>query len=347
MPEHTSDSEQAKAALGAISEAPECGAQALVESPTQSPLKDAVEAVERFLSTSGPQPGSLIAAYLETQLKFRPRQNGFPSLSEFLRRSFGDRLQVVSSRGTDKVWQLDQFGATAVEISELGARVWRALASPNSLRKVWVYVHTHTGEWSLRDAKPGRPNDLNGQLTLLQPGGWQHVGPMPPSHHARLARRFAKRPDLGVLGTALHAVVSGHPQDWWQTWRYLLADHPVHQQSWLDQRDDEIRRYVSVTLREAGLGEAALAAAMRQIGAGGTRAAVRSEFSVFASRTDGVPSAPMKHVGTPAAGPTIRSYNEELRTLLQEAIAQMPEADLPQVLLPATAFLALSRNRRD
>lgn len=217
-------------------------------------VKTALGAVEAFLKATGPQPGSVIAAFLDTTEDFHAKEHGFPSLTSFMQ-AIPD-VRIVSYRGTDRVWQLANFAGRTTPTTDAGAEVWRALASPNSWHRVAVFVHSGTGEWQVlpRSEALELVRRQSEQLELSHEG-WRRVPPMPPETHHRIARSFAKRSDLGELGQLLLATLKVQNVPWWEMWRELLSPTPELFQSWFDTRDRELRRFIRNTIRGLGLTE--------------------------------------------------------------------------------------------
>lgn len=307
---------------------------------TGASVAEAVDAIERFLATSGPQPGSVIAQYLERELRFRPRAFGYASLTAFLQSAFEGRLSVVGEQGTDRVWQFAHYGPAPSALSHIGAQVWRALASPNSLRRVRVYAHTETGEWQIERLAFERKMLTDGQMTLLSPGMWRHISPLPATGHTKLAREFAARDDLGLMGEALRAVVRQEASDWWQIWRVLLPDHPVQQQAWLDYRDAGIRRYIERALQAAGLNAAAVRVALAELG-GDAAHLSRALGSVFAATPAGATVPPREHAhGARAAEPSAATPTT-LRQALHLVIDGLTDEELTRIQVPANAVALL------
>jgi hypothetical protein len=298
-------------------------------------VKEAWDSVRRFLA-SGPQPGSVISAYLSTTADFHPREHGFASLTEFLR-ALGPDLHIVSYAGTDRIWQYRRFTKPHRPRSKLGQEVWRALASPNSEKQVRVYVHTGDGRWMLRSPS-GQPRDAgavedDSQLVLTAPGEWHQIKPMPAKKHARAAKGFAKREDIGALGAVLSATLE--LPNWWETWRSLLEHRPELLQSWSDAREKELRVYLREQLREAGLKDDALEAAAAV--AGPPDSADTADGS--RSREEG----PTSHEGSTAS----RTEREKasVRDFVSAVIAHMTDDELRALSLPARAVYEAAKKR--
>lgn len=308
-------------------------------SPTlSSRASRAVEVVKELLRSQGPQPGSIIAAHLTTAAAFHPKDDGFRSLTAFL--SLIPDMRVVSYMGTDRVWQLSDFSSRNLAATPLGASVWRALASPNSWRKITVLVHSTTGEWKieprteLHEAQDGSVTQLD-----LGDGRWFRVPPMPADAHLRVARAFAKRTDLGPTGDALAAVLAVPGTNWWIYWRQLLDDKPEILQSWFDIRDRELRRYIRTTLRSLGLTDEALERATLVPGPSEAHARVE----LFASTG----KRPRKSAVALDQLRLEPDMGAESRQAILEAVARMTDAELFALATVAKAFARVFDKREE
>jgi hypothetical protein len=290
-----------------------------LESPASPRVKEAWDAVRRFLS-SGPKSGSVISAYLSTTAGFHPKEHGFPTLTAFLQ-AMGHDLQVVSYAGTDRVWQYQSFARVAPRRNELGAAIWRALASPNSESRVQAFVHSGDGHWELRDVNgkvllPSEPR-TELELQLQTPGEWYRVPPLPAEKHQKLAKAFSRRSDLGALGRALAAVLE--VDQWWESWRQLLQNRPDLQQAWTDSREREVKAWLRDHLRKAGLRDSQLEAAAA------------------------VAAPPEPQVAEPfGAAPTNQGQGASvttLRHLAGQVVQHMTEAELEDLRIPLRALL--------
>lgn len=307
-------------------------ADASASSPPER-VKEAWDSVRRFLA-SGPQPGSVISAYLATTADFHPREHGFRSLTEFLRALEPD-LHVVSSAGTDRIWQYRQFTKPRRPRTRLGQEVWRALASPNSEKQVSVFIHTGDGRWTLRNAsgQPRTAGDDEPELPLTTPGEWRQIRPMPAAKHERAAKAFAKRQDLGALGAVLSATLS--LANWWETWRSLLEHRPEVLQSWLDTREKELRIYLREKLREAGLKEEVLESAAAVAGPPDAADGAAQEQNREQRKT--IPAA----LDASLAAREISS----VRDYIVSVLAQMTDDELKALPLPARAVYEVAKKR--
>lgn len=305
-------------------------------------VQDALDAVQHFLKVNGPQPGSIISAYLQSARGFQPRDYGFGSLTEFMK-LLSPPAHVISFRGTDRVWQLGDFTGPKAPRTAVGGAIWRALASPNSQRQVLVQVHTGSGRWRIR-SRPDSPVPDSmapdeDQLELQTPHGeWRTVPPMPAASHERVARSFVKRSDLGSLGTALGALVGA--ENWWILWRHLLEPRPELLQSWFDARDKELRRYIRTTLAEFGLRDDLLDRALETPAPDETPYRSRvTAYRLLAGTTVEVPTAVRE------AQEQLWTTGDTLRGFVLDVVAKMTDEELAALHLPLRAVYEASRRR--
>ena len=298
-------------------------------------IKDAALRVAQFLENEGPQPGSIISAYLSS-IGFRPQEHGFGSLTQFLER-IEPKPRTLSFIGTDRVWQLGDFVGPEVRVSELGVAVWRALGSPNSSSVVTVLVNTGNGEWLLkrkhRTENESRVTPSDPQLPLIENGDWRPVPPMPPQEHARVARGFVHRAELGPLQQALKGTLD--LEEWWIAWRYLLTGRPDLSQSWFDTRERALRAYIKKALTSKRMRGEVLKRACAAIGPLGPKRVLPEPES---EPTPVVAAAPMAQISA-GTGSGAEGETASLRSTLQRIIAEMSDEELRHIQIPASVLI--------
>jgi hypothetical protein len=278
------------------------------------------QAAESFVSQRGPQLGSALSTWIRNSQDFDPKSAGFVNFSAFIS-AYAPHLERISRVGADVLWGFREQAHTAAAQEPLPHRLWRAIASPNSVRVVYVFVHTATGEWRIEKAPSTGPVDAAHNTENL--GEWKRILPLSAESHRAVAKQFLERTDVEPVREALRPTLE--QRVWWTPWLQVINEHTALAEAWYATREGAIRQHIRTSLVAVGLPESLL-----------------NETAAYPA------PGPTHQVANNAAGGsanTNRDAERSIRELVLAVLAHMDEGQLRELRLPAGAVMdALRRS---